>query len=157
MAIFRISGHVVDCQSRCPAVGLQVEAWDKDFIFDDLVGKAITNEQGAFQIEFDETYFQGIFGEKSPDLFFNVFQGDQLITSTEDSVLWNVSAGDTEVLIKLDTEETGEIGPLIGEERSQEATALRQDSAEKQNGDRYDWFVPKPHTPTSMRDKTLTV
>ena len=37
--------------------GLRVEAWDKDMICNDLVGSAVTNEQGAFKIEFTSSYF----------------------------------------------------------------------------------------------------
>ena len=132
MATFHISGRVIDYKTGCGVTKLRVEAWDKDLIYDDLVGSTITDEQGAFQLEFDESYFQEIFLEKRPDLFFRIFQENELIKSTEDSVLWNVAAGNTEVLIELGTGETGEIGPLIGEERSQAATALRIDAAEKQ-------------------------
>ncbi|MFN9951584.1 MAG: hypothetical protein ACK55I_00675, partial [bacterium] len=70
---------------------------------DDLVGSAVTNEQGAFQIEFSESYFQDLFLDRKPDLFFRVFRGEQLIKSTEDSVLWNVNRGETLMVIEVDT------------------------------------------------------
>ncbi len=99
---FRVHGHVVSASSKDPVAGLRVEAWDKDLIFDDLAGADVTGEQGDFHIEFTESYFKELFLDRLPDLFFKVFLGSILIKSTEDSVLWNVKAGDTEVVIEID-------------------------------------------------------
>lgn len=103
MAIFQISGGVINRQTHCGIPGLRIEAWDKDLICDDLVGSALTDEQGHFQIEFDESYFQELFFDRQPDLFFKVFDKKRLIKSTEDSVLWNLRKGETQVVIEVDT------------------------------------------------------
>jgi hypothetical protein len=99
---FRISGRVLNRETYYGIEGLLVEAWDKDVIYNDLVGSAITDEQGVFQIEFDESYFSELFLDQRPDLFFKIFRENTLIASTVDSVLWNVEAGDTEILIEVD-------------------------------------------------------
>lgn len=101
-ATFRISGALIDSKTQCGLSGLIIEAWDKDFIYPDLVGSTITDGQGRFQIEFDESYFQEVFSDRRPDLFFKVLDKDELLRSTEDSILWNVSAGNTEIYIKVD-------------------------------------------------------
>lgn len=101
MANFRISGSVIDQKTRREVAGVRVEAWDKDLIYNDLVGNAITDKQGAFQIEFNETYFQELFLDRLPDLFFKIFSENKLITSTENSVLWNVNSGETKVVIEV--------------------------------------------------------
>jgi hypothetical protein len=99
---FHISGRTIHHQTRQGIPNLRVEAWDKDLIFNDLVGSAITDEQGRFQITFTEAYFRECFLDRRPDLFFKVFnQQNQLLASTEDDVLWNVTAGDTEVTIAV--------------------------------------------------------
>src|SRR6185295_14474758 len=98
---FRINGHVVDSESRSGVAGLHIEAWDKDLIFNDLVGSAVTDAQGAFLIELDRAYFKELFLDRKPDLFFKVFKDGELFRSTEDDVLWNVESGATGIVIEV--------------------------------------------------------
>jgi len=87
---FCISGRVIDRKTRRGDAGLRVEAWDKDVRRNDMVGSVITDAQGAFLIKFDESYYKDHPQESLPDLFFKVFRKDELIQSTEDTVLWNL-------------------------------------------------------------------
>lgn len=102
MSQFRISGRIINCQTHHGVLGLRVEAWDKDSIFNSLVGSAVTGANGSFQMEFDESYFNECFSDRRSDLFFRIFDQNRLILSTEDSVLWNVDCGDTEIVIEVD-------------------------------------------------------
>jgi hypothetical protein len=100
--LFRISGRIINQQTRQGVMGVRVEAWDKDLIFNNLVGSAMTDTEGTFRIEFSASYFQECFLDRQPDLFFKIFRGDALIHSTEDAVLWNVDRGETPVVIAVE-------------------------------------------------------
>jgi len=102
MNVFKITGRVVNADTKEGIKGLRVEAWDKDLFVNDMVGSAITGEGGVFIIQFDESYFKELFIDRRPDLFFKVFKGTKLIKSTEDSVLWNVDREDIEQTIELE-------------------------------------------------------
>ena len=95
-----ITGRVLDRRTQQGISGLRVEAWDKDMILDDLVGSAVTDARGVFRIEFGADYYRELFLDRQPDLFFKVYRGDELIRSTEDSVLWNTR--EREVTIEVD-------------------------------------------------------
>ena len=98
---YRILGRVFSREDERPVVGVRVEAWDKDRVLDDLVGGAVTNDHGVFEMRFDERYFRERVGDRRPDLYFRVFLPGRVL-STEDSVVWNVGAGDVPVDIPVD-------------------------------------------------------
>ena len=102
MADYRIDGLVEDATNGDPVPDVLVEAWDKDFGTDDLVGSATTDAQGRFVMEFDDSYFEELFFDHRPDLYFRVFLGDNLLLSTEDDVMWNVDAGSTSVTLPVE-------------------------------------------------------
>ncbi len=97
-----ISGHVLDRATGQGIAGLRVEAWDKDARYDDLVASAVTEGDGRFQLDFDDTRFREMYPEAAPDLYFKVYRGLQLLRSTEDSVLWNLATGKTSIRIEVD-------------------------------------------------------
>jgi plastocyanin len=86
---FRVSGIVCDKETKEGICGLQVEAWDKDKIFDDHLGKAITDEEGRFTIEFEASRFSKGYWERKPDIYFKIFCDIDLVFDSKHSVLWN--------------------------------------------------------------------
>jgi hypothetical protein len=69
-ASFVVRGRVVDEQGR-PVEGLMVSAFDRDVRFDDKLGAALTDREGAFEIGYIRQDFRET-GEIGPDLFVTV-------------------------------------------------------------------------------------
>jgi hypothetical protein len=57
--------------SKHGQAGLTVELWDKDLMFDDLLGKTRTNRKGQFTIRYQERDFKEM-TEVKPDLYIVV-------------------------------------------------------------------------------------
>jgi FtsP/CotA-like multicopper oxidase with cupredoxin domain len=100
-----IRGRVLQETDRAPLAGLRVEAWDADFLADDLLGSAITGANGEFVIEFDESRYREWIGDHDPDIYFRVYRCGDLIVSTRGAVLWNVKDPTVEVEILADVAE----------------------------------------------------
>lgn len=90
MITFRIKGVVKEKETGFPLPGLFVKSYDKDLLFDDLLGSAITDTQGKFDIICELSDFRDFF-EKRPDIYFKVFNSDRttLIHNTKNAVRWN--------------------------------------------------------------------
>ncbi len=98
---YLIRGTVVDERTGSGVGGLRVEVWDKDPGADDYLGSAATQDDGSFEISFNDYLFRELFFDLRPDLYFRVFYGDALLISTEDSVIWNVQKPGKEVTITI--------------------------------------------------------
>jgi hypothetical protein len=72
---FWVSGVVREQESGRALPELVVRAYDKDLIFDDVLGFATTDTNGGFLIAFSTDEFQD-WVEKRPDLYLRVFDRD---------------------------------------------------------------------------------
>jgi hypothetical protein len=85
----RVIGTIVEQESGKPLAGLQVRAFDKDLIFHDKLGVAITDANGTFRIEYSQVDFSSMFGtETSPELFIRIFDatGKKLLYTSEKAI-----------------------------------------------------------------------
>src|SRR5262245_607142 len=87
---FSIQGTVRDGETGAGVPGLFVKAFDKDLLFDDLLGSAITGADGSFVITTESSDFREFF-EVRPDLYLRVFHRDRVreIWSSKDAVRWS--------------------------------------------------------------------
>jgi hypothetical protein len=87
MVTFKIKGVIREKESGVTLPGLFVKAYDKDLLFDDLLGAAVTDAGGRFEIVSEAGDFRDFF-ETHPDLYFKIFRQTALLHSTEDAVRW---------------------------------------------------------------------
>lgn len=128
--LIQITGRVIERKTKQGLSNLRVEAWDKDLIVKNAIGSATTDQQGAFVIELAKSQFKDLFGDRHVLLFFKVFQDNQLIISTEGSVLWDRDAQDSEIVIKvtIDTPtpvDTGQTFTVNGQVRRADGSAFK--------------------------------
>ncbi len=80
-----VFGSVVDAKGS-PAAGLSVRVFDKDRIYDDLLGETETDESGDFSVIYHERDFKEK-GENLPDLYVMVSDlSGKLLYSSRDNV-----------------------------------------------------------------------
>ena len=101
-----IAGRILSNQTKAGISNLKVEAWDKDNLIDDLVGNSMTDDNGGFNIVFTRKYFKELFLDQKPDLYFKIFSGTTLLSSTENNVMWNIESDQKDIEIFLDMETT---------------------------------------------------
>src|SRR5215510_9145797 len=87
---FRLTGLVRERATRRPIPGARVEAWDRDTRFHDMLGVDIATDAGRFAISFTEEYFGDYGGDLYPDVYFRVIRADQVVASTENSIVRNL-------------------------------------------------------------------
>jgi len=106
---FLITGRVIDRTTRQGVSGLLVEGWDKDLICDDLVGSAVTKEQGIFAIGFTASYFKELFLDRQPDLFFRQTIGDKTIGDNHDYQTMDETYRLIDTTLNMETVRLGDI------------------------------------------------
>lgn len=83
---FKVIGVIRESKSNNGIPGLMVKAFDKDAIFDDLLGFTMTGEGGSFEINYEEQDFKQLF-EGNPDIYITVNTKDRrVIYTTEKNV-----------------------------------------------------------------------
>jgi len=89
---FRITGLVTETETGRPLSGIIVRAFDRDWLFDDKLGFATTDDEGRFAIVYHESDFRDAF-ESKPDVYLRVYDpgGSVLLHETTDAIRWNAA------------------------------------------------------------------
>ena len=84
---FMITGQVKELEAKHGIPNVAVSAFDKDLLFDDLLGEVVTDENGYFKLVYEGGAFREIF-ERQPDIYLQIkTQDGRIIHATEDRVL----------------------------------------------------------------------
>lgn len=105
MIIFKIRGTVKVAETGIGIPGIFVKAYDKDLLFDDILGSSYTQKNGSFEIITEPENFSDFF-EVKPDIYLKFYSpdGEKLIYSTKDSIRWDTGRLETfEVFIPKDS------------------------------------------------------
>jgi hypothetical protein len=98
---YEIKGKVIDQKTRAGVAGLRVEAYGTDLDLHDDLGYTATLSDGSFAVPFDEDTFRDFFADRYPELYLDVYCGDELLGSTQHSTHWRVEAPDAQVTIEI--------------------------------------------------------
>jgi hypothetical protein len=87
---FKIVGKVSEKESGRPIPGLLVRAYDKDLLYDDLLGNAISDSEGKFELKYDRADFKELFDHR-PDIYFKIMdkESEKILYTTYDSIRWD--------------------------------------------------------------------
>jgi hypothetical protein len=89
---FRISGRVYEQESGLGVEGLIIRAYDKDLLYDDLLGTIVTGDDGHFQLSYTESDFRELF-DRQPDVYLSIYAPPyQFLMDTKDAVRWNAGS-----------------------------------------------------------------
>jgi hypothetical protein len=89
---YRVHGVVREKESGAPIARLLIRGFDKDLIWDDDLGHAISDEEGRFEFSFTDEQFRQAF-DNHPDIYLRVFDaaGKREILNTKDRIRNNAS------------------------------------------------------------------
>ena len=83
---FKIFGQVRELETRHGISDVVVQALDKDFLSDDLLGEVTTDQNGFFSIEYTEETGKDLFDQK-PDVYLVVKSNSgKILTSTQNDI-----------------------------------------------------------------------
>jgi V8-like Glu-specific endopeptidase len=112
--VFKITGLIKEKESGLPVAGLKVRAYDKDLLWDDLLGTAMTDDQGKFEMDYSSKDFKELF-EAQPEIYLIVYAPPRrLLIKTDDSI----RAGEKEsehFILEIDHETLGVFAPASPE------------------------------------------
>jgi hypothetical protein len=88
--IFRIYGRVLHAGTHIGIPNLLVKAMDKDLFFDDLLGVAVTDQNGYFEIKYDKSDFRELFFDQQPDIYLVIMdKNGKVIFTSRETIIYN--------------------------------------------------------------------
>jgi len=126
---FRITGRITERESGLGVRGLNVRAYDRDLLFDDLLGTVTTDAEGRFEMVYAEKDFRELF-EKRPDVYLSIYAPPfKSLFDTKDSIRWG--ARELEHFeLQIDSERLGALAPTRSDDEVVGGFALKMDAVQ---------------------------
>jgi hypothetical protein len=111
--IFKITGQVREFERKIGVPNLVVRAFDKDLIYDDLLGSTTTDENGCFEIIYEGTDYKELF-DKKPDIYLMIKSPDyrRTIHTTRDKVRFEADR-EEHFVVDIPRKALGDLAPPI--------------------------------------------
>ncbi|MCZ8121746.1 MAG: C25 family cysteine peptidase [Microcystis sp. LE18-22.4A] len=137
---FKITGRIREKESGLGVRGLMVRAYDKDLLYDDLLGTALTNEEGRFEMVYSEKDFRELF-ECKPDIYLSIYAPPyRFLVDTKDAIRWE--AGTEEHFeLEIEREILGDMAPSRPDDQVEGGISLPAGVLHIEKRDNFD--IPK--------------
>ncbi|MCB9301179.1 MAG: hypothetical protein H6566_11060 [Lewinellaceae bacterium] len=140
MKELKITGRIREKESGLGVSGLHVRAYDKDMLFDDLLGSAVTDEKGFFEMYYSDKDFKELF-ENRPDIYLAIYAPPmRLLLDTKGAVRWEAS-NQEHFDLEIDRETLGDLSPTLPDDAVEGGVRLSKDALAIQKRDGFD--LPK--------------
>ena len=98
-----ISGTILNKANGQPLPNMKIEAWDSQGIFDRPADSFDTGADGRFKFSFSESALARLFlSRRPPKLYFKIYKEEEVIHSTEDTLLWDPIKDLTDARIEVE-------------------------------------------------------
>ncbi len=125
---YRITGQIREEETGLAVTGLKVRAYDKDLLWDDLLGTSVTDEDGRFEMDYGRKEFRELL-EAQPDIYLMIYAPPRtFLMKTEEHVRVGASL-EEHFDLTIDRETLGAFSPA-----PPEGTPLLHDEVVKLEG-----------------------
>ena len=93
-----VSGRIIGGETHRRVAEFLVEAWTINLRSNRPVEQAGTHLEGIFSMEIEEERLRELFQDRPPELYVKVFRSDELLASTEDSIVWRLDHPPAEIV-----------------------------------------------------------
>ena len=114
--LLKISGEIMEEGSRRPIEGLTVQAMDADFLFDDLLGEAVSGADGSFSMRVDDRAAKDLPGDRADVYIVVKSAAGKTLKTTRDDTRFDCE-GEVRIDVEIpralsDTVEIGDEGEI---------------------------------------------
>ncbi len=137
MREFKITGRIREKESGLGVSGLHIRAYDKDMLFDDLLGTATSDEKGFFSMQYSDKDFRELFDVR-PDIYLAVYAPPmRLLLDTKGTVRWEAS-NQEHFELEISREVLGDLSPALPDDKVEGGVRLPKDALKIRKRDGFD-------------------